>query len=228
MVVPGNHDVWRNDTDSRAKYEDLLPRLAREAGFHMLDTGPLVVGRTGFVGSIGWYDYSMRNPDLGLTTEQYEAKRVRGLATWNDLHFVNWPWSDREFTDRCLTRLQQHHDQVADRADRLVAVIHHLPFRELLYGPAAPPYEFCRAYMGSVRFGEMFCGWPALRHVLCGHRHGHDRLRMPGLDAWCVGSEYGRKRLLSLDLDSGECEVYLFEQADGTVTRADENGRVSP
>jgi hypothetical protein len=208
---------------------DLMPRLAGDAGFHMLDTGPLVRGDTAFVGSIGWYDYSLRNPDLGFTTEQYAAKRIRGVATWNDLRFVDWSWTDEEFTERCAEQLRTDYRQAAGRAGRVVAVIHHLPYRELLYGPAAQPYEFCRAYMGSVRFGEVFSGWPALQHVLCGHRHGHDHLRKPGLDAWCVGSEYDRKRLISLDMETGECEVYLFERIrDGTVTRTHENGPACP
>jgi hypothetical protein len=68
--------------------------------------------------------------------------------------------------------------------------------------------------MGSTRFGEVMAGWPALHHVVCGHRHGHAHLHINGHDAWCVGSEYGRKRLLELDLDTGTCTVHLFTPAD--------------
>jgi predicted phosphohydrolase len=227
LLVPGNHDVWRNEADSREKYEELLPRLAQEAGFHMLDDEPRVIGDAGFVGSIGWYDYSMRNPGLGLTLEQYAGKRVRGVATWNDLRFVDWPWSDEEFTERCLERLQAHYEEVAARTERVLAFIHHLPFSDLLYGPASTPYEFCRAYMGSVRFGELMTGWPKLEHVFCGHRHGYAHLRTGGLDAWCVGSEYGRKRLLELDLETGACTVHAFTPADGAAEHAIE-GEVRP
>jgi hypothetical protein len=186
----------------------------------LLDEGPLLVGQTAFIGSIGWYDYSLRSEELDLTLEQYAAKRVRGLATWNDLHFVDWPWSDAEFTERCLARLEAHCHEAAAQAERLVGVIHHVPFRELLYGPAAPPYEFCRAYLGSDRFGRLFERCPALRHVLCGHRHGYAHERIGEIDAWCVGSEYSRKRLLELNLAEGTATVHAFAVApDGKVQR---------
>ena len=62
-LVPGNHDLWvgiDSRRDSLQMYEDVLPRLAAEHGFHYLDRGPLVLPAAdlALVGSITWYDYT--------------------------------------------------------------------------------------------------------------------------------------------------------------------------
>jgi len=60
LFVPGNHDIWTRTVDSFTLYKKVIPQLLKEIDFHFLDGNPLVIGDTGFVGSIGWYDYSFR------------------------------------------------------------------------------------------------------------------------------------------------------------------------
>ena len=56
LLVPGNHCLWcRPGEDSVTRYEDLLPTVATERGFVLLDHEPQILGRVGLVGSIGWY-----------------------------------------------------------------------------------------------------------------------------------------------------------------------------
>src|SRR5262245_5604807 len=63
-LVPGNHDVWvaPDDTrgDSLAVYQEHLPRVGADHGFHYLDQGPLLLEEAdiALVGSMNWYDYS--------------------------------------------------------------------------------------------------------------------------------------------------------------------------
>jgi len=202
LLVPGNHDIWTRSGSSRDKYESDLPRAAGNCGFHMLDSGPVLLGGTAFVGTIAWYDYSMRNPSLGLSKDDYSRKTF-GRMKWNDGVYVRWDLRDEEFVDVTLGRLEEHYRQVEGQAKRVVAVLHHLPFSELLYGPASRPLEFCRAYMGSERFGRLLARLPKLSHAICGHRHGPAVFGQEGLTSFVVGSEYGLKRLLELDLESG-------------------------
>jgi hypothetical protein len=216
MVTPGNHDLWTPDGDSLQLYRNVLPEIAADCGFHTLDRGPLVLGRTAFIGNIGWYDYSFRDPDLGVPLRQYEAKELPGVCTWNDGRFVRWDVTDAEFTDRCLRRLLHHYRQVEPRAERVVAVLHHLPFRELLYGPADAAHEFSRAFMGSERFGRLLLDCPAVRYVICGHRHAPDAARFGPLQAVTVGSEYGTKRLVEINLETGRRRTRTFEARTGT------------
>src|SRR5450755_1333930 len=64
VLVPGNHDLWvRPDDpalDSLQMYEHELPHMAKELGFHFLDSAPLLLPEAdlALVGSINWYDYS--------------------------------------------------------------------------------------------------------------------------------------------------------------------------
>jgi len=73
LMVAGNHDLWQigQAADTSARYQHTLPEMAAEQGFHYLDSGPLVLGDTAFVGCMGWYDYSLRQRD-----EPIEGVRV--------------------------------------------------------------------------------------------------------------------------------------------------------
>lgn len=210
LLVPGNHDLWTAGSDSAGKYRKVLPALAADCGFHMLDVGPQIFGRVGFIGNIGWYDYSFRNADLNVPLHQYEAKELPGVCVWNDVRFIEWEMTDLEFTDRCLRKLQTAYRAVEERVHTVVAFLHHVPFRELLYDHSNAAFEFCRAYLGSERFGRLLLDWPKVRYVFCGHRHGPDRACFNGTRAFSVGSEYRVKRLIELDMSSGDHTTHLF------------------
>ncbi len=218
MVVPGNHDLWTpRGEDSRRKYRDVLPGLARKHKFHMLDARPHIMGRTAFVGNIGWYDYSLANPALKLSRTQYSSKQMPGICTWNDLRFIHWNMQDEEFTVNCCKRLQRHYEQAAANAHQVIAVLHHMPFSELLYGQASAALEFSKAFMGSLALGDVLRSWPTLRYAFCGHRHGPATCTHGPLRTWCVGSDYMAKRLIELDLTTGHYRTHVFEAKGKTV-----------
>ena len=210
LMVPGNHDLWTTSGDTGEKYRTVLPRIAAECGFSYLDNGAVTAGRTAFIGNIGWYDYSLRNPDLAVSLEDYRRKSLPGVCTWNDKLYIQWGLQDEEFTEMCLSALRDQYESVQADADQVVCVLHHLPFAELSYGPADLASEFCRAYMGSARFGELLLRCPKVRYVICGHRHGAATHRVDGLAAFVAGGEYEVKRLLELDLRTGRHEYVKF------------------
>ncbi len=203
LLVPGNHDLWTTSTSSKDKYKTVLPRIASECGFKTLDVEPAVAGDVAFIGNIGWYDYSFHNPDLKLSVEDYRRKSLPGVCSWNDGVYIRWEWEDEEFTQICLCKLSRHYSEVQAKARQVVAVLHHVPFAELLYETGGTAAEFCRAYMGSERFGNLLLRCPKVRFVICGHRHGPDSCQQGSLKAFVAGSEYGMKRLLNLDLETG-------------------------
>ncbi len=211
LLVPGNHDLWAGKESSRDRYRKALPEAASAAGFRMLDVGPVTAGAFGFIGNIAWYDYSFRNPNLKLDVADYERKELPGVCTWNDGRFMDWDVSDAAFTEQCLKKLWNDYRAVEPQVDTVVAVLHHLPFRELLYGPSDMPHEFCRAYMGSERFGQLLLDCPKVRWVICGHRHGPDACTVGHIEAVTVGSDYDMKRMLELNLATGECRTRTFE-----------------
>jgi len=84
FFVPGNHDLWsvsrRPDTPRR--YTRSLRSIAEGHGFHYLPGAPVAVGKTGFVGSAGWYDYGFRqvqSPRPGLRVMPFRVAGGRGV-----------------------------------------------------------------------------------------------------------------------------------------------------
>ena len=79
LLVPGNHCLWcREGEDSIDRYERVLPEVAGEFGFELLDHAPVVLDGVALVGSVGWYDYSFREACLGIPTAFYRAKVAPG------------------------------------------------------------------------------------------------------------------------------------------------------
>jgi len=210
LLVPGNHDLWTTSADSMEKYRTVLLAVARRCGFHMLDTEPVCAGEVAFVGNIGWYDYSLRNPNLRLSDDDYRRKTLPGVCTWNDGVYIQWDLDDEQFSQMCLDRLERHYALVASRVERAVVVLHHLPFAEMIRDTGVLTLEFCRAYMGSARFGELLTQCQKVRHVICGHRHARSAHQAGRLEALAVGSEYTLKRLLALDLETGDSTYTAF------------------
>src|SRR5947207_11629715 len=64
VLVPGNHDIWVTAADERGDswrvFNEHLPKLSAQHGFHCLDHGPLILPEAGLalVGTMNWYDYS--------------------------------------------------------------------------------------------------------------------------------------------------------------------------
>jgi predicted phosphohydrolase len=225
LFVAGNHELWSHAGDSWERYERHLPDAAREAGFHYLDESPLIVDDIAFVGSVGWYDYSFRYEDLGVPLRFYEAKVGPGAAErltecrhlladsddvpeaarhisarWMDGPNVKLPFSDPEFTDLLVERLDHHLTGLPDRVSEVVALIHHLPFADLIRRRGDPSWDFAAAFLGSPRFGEVLLRHPRVAHAYCGHSHQRARIRKGGLECINVGATYRDKRFEVLEL----------------------------
>src|SRR5262245_47034789 len=104
-------------------------------------SSPLIIGAVGFAGSLGWYDYSLRDPrrDGAIGRHQYEEGTLTDCngctGVWNDTRRAAWlryPLS-KDWRQRRL---------------RFVVVIHTNPFRSCLV-PGIKPDPF-DAYEGSV------------------------------------------------------------------------------
>lgn len=205
LAIPGNHDVWvpaDAPIDSRER-RARLPRLFRDAGFHPLEEGPIVIGGIGFAGCMGWYDYSFRDESLGYSLTCYETKCEPESTepVWGDAEYVRWPWSDGEVAAREAARLGQHLQHLSD-AREVIVVTHHLPTSRLLFHPRAlvPKFwRFANAFLGSERLGVTIAKYPNVRLALCGHIHEPREAAVGHQHFATVGGDYGRKALLSYD-----------------------------
>jgi predicted phosphohydrolase len=229
LLVPGNHCLWcREGEDSLDRYHRVLPSLAAEEGFFVLDHRPQVLGEVGLAGSVGWYDYSMIEPELGIPEDFYRAKISPGAARylgthedllerhaealterhmqlgvrWMDGRRVRLPFDDDAFCARLAARLDRQLQTLQARGEvrRIVAFLHHLPFIEQVPADRPDRFAFAAAYLGARRFGELLLAYPKVSHVYCGHSHWKDSRRIGRLEVVNIGSTYVDKHLEILDL----------------------------
>jgi len=227
LLVPGNHCIWcREGESSLDRYEKALPDVAADAGFSVLDHNPLVRGDLGLVGSIGWYDYSFAEKSLGIPEDFYREKLAPGAAAylgthrslleaheaaltqrhysigarWMDGVRVKLGMSDEEFTTLLVKKLAEQLQDVASRAERIVAFVHHLPFAELVPRNRPDKFAFAAAYMGSGRFGKVLLDCDKVSDIYCGHSHWPMRTRIGQINVVNVGSTYVEKRIEILEV----------------------------
>ena len=226
LFITGNHELWTNRPDSYAIFRDELPGRVRGMGWRWLEDEPYVSPNRQFaiVGSIGWYDYSFAQPNLGIPRRFYEAKISPGAAArltehahlldktddipphameifarWNDGRNVRLHRSDEQFLVELLHRLCAQLDALKG-IPTIVAATHHLPFAELLPPPHSFQWDFAKAYLGSGAIGDLLSRYEAVRHLFCGHSHYPAAAEIGGIRATNIGSGYRFKTFKTLDL----------------------------
>ncbi|HEY0007549.1 MAG TPA: metallophosphoesterase [Tepidisphaeraceae bacterium] len=222
LFLCGNHELWTSGPNSYALFEIDLPRRVRELGWQWLETEPFQLAGTAIVGTVGWYDYSFAADTLGIPDRFYAAKISPGaahrlssyqhllrddvspaamevVARWNDGKFVKLGRADEAFLQERIDRLRLSLDQVA-AADRVIAAVHHVPFKQLLPPRHSATWDFARAYLGSDRLGDVLLADPRVSHVYCGHSHHAAEAHIGHLHAINIGSGYRSKRVLTLDV----------------------------
>jgi predicted phosphohydrolase len=222
LLTAGNHEFWTMGEDSYTNYRDLLPKRTRELGWHWLEDDPFILGDVAIVGSVGWYDYSFAQKELGIPSRFYASKVSPGaaerfteftslfdrrddiapsamevIARWNDGRFVKLGRSDEAFLDELLIKLRSQLESL--RAKHVIAAIHHLPFRELLPPPKRPQWDFAKAYLGSEKIGQFLLEFPNISHVYCGHSHFPAEAQVGHIHAIATGCGYRAKTLKTLD-----------------------------
>lgn len=182
-VLVGNHDLWGrrpNGPSSQELWEDVLPRVTREAGAIWLETEPLVVQgvRLAIAGTIGWYDY-LAYPGR---TEEAIAEAKKGPHGIADADHIDWAWSDPEFAAGRRESLRTTLESLSGRkdVDRILVVTHVPPFMELqspearerANNPKTMAYEQdISAYRFAPGLGALICRYPKVTHVVAGHNH---------------------------------------------------------
>jgi Icc-related predicted phosphoesterase len=192
VFVPGNHDLWclRDSPSSRARYEEAIPRAVRAAGFHPLGAEPVALDGVAFAGVTGWYDYTLRNPEMDQTFTPDDYRRgAWGRLRWNDKARIDWPGDDGAPLDDvaiCAAQVASLERQLAaceepGRSTRsTVVVTHHLPFRELVTSRGELPWDFLNGFMGSARLGDAIRRSPSVRLACAGHTHYRKQASIEG------------------------------------------------
>src|SRR5688572_9575180 len=80
LFVAGNHELWTAGQDSYRLFTDDLLRRVRGLCWLWLEGEPVVIDGVGVAGTVGWYDYSFAQPELGVPRRFYEQKVSPGAA----------------------------------------------------------------------------------------------------------------------------------------------------
>jgi 3',5'-cyclic AMP phosphodiesterase CpdA len=221
-LVPGNHDIWVGDADSRgdslAVYRELLPRLSAAHGFHYLDDGPLLVPTDALtiVGSINWYDYTWADP-IALAEAFFDwENRLRTKrftrGRHNDGRFVRWRYDDQSFTAEVVAAFDRH---LSASTGPIFVVTHHPPFQALAFpqtGPATPDGLLWAAFSGNRALEESLARHAdRIPYAFCGHTHRARTGNLGPIRGYNTGSDYPFKRLLMLDWPTGEISEKAFD-----------------
>jgi len=202
LAVAGNHELWLREGSSYDLYQTRLPELFAKAGFHLLDKDPVILGTTAFVGNIGWYDLSFRDPSLvGPDERCYESKRWPGHVTWNDGPYVRLGKSDAEFCGELRQRLEADIRGLPPVVTTIVVVTHHVAFAEMARRAEDDEIgRFCMAFSGSAALGQLLLGDQRIRYHICGHTHTKQRVTKGHVESINVGSTYEDKRFAMVEL----------------------------
>ncbi|OLS23649.1 MAG: 3',5'-cyclic adenosine monophosphate phosphodiesterase CpdA [Candidatus Heimdallarchaeota archaeon LC_2] len=121
IYCPGNHDIWVNSKAHDAswtKYYQILPQLSTELGWHYLPNQPLIVNNVAFVGTMGWYDYSTRNPiwDDKISILEYSSKYNKSSgAIWMDREYAKFgDHNDNVVADHFANELIEDLQSISD------------------------------------------------------------------------------------------------------------------
>lgn len=212
-AIAGNHDVWNRVGEDRSQdlWETLLPGTAARLGYHWLETDNLILGSLGVCGTMAWYDYSGRHPDVELDEDAYEQIKA---AVSNDGRYIDWPWSDREFSRRLAGDFEKRLSALQNNPDVTdIVVITHVPlFRDSLRPYDDPDQAVANAYYANLPVGSMVLNCDKVRAVFSGHVH-YDRrfvIERDQHDPVLVGnvpSDYGAPAALVWEVGSLEAEA---------------------
>jgi len=230
LIVAGNHELWTRNDDSYRLFKEDLPRRVRDVGWHWLEREPFINDDIAIVGSVGWYDYSFAQEQLGIPRRFYEHKVSPGgaeqldkyrhlleaaddvppeareiFARWNDGQFVKLHRSDEEFLNELLIDLRRQLESLRDRV--VIAAIHHLPFAQLLPPSHNAQWDFAKAYLGAARMGQLLLQYPNINTLLCGHSHFAAEAQIDHIHAINIGSGYRAKQCLMIDAQRGEVRI---------------------
>ena len=219
LLVPGNHDLWTRASSpaSLELYDERLPAIAAEHGFHYLDHAPYLSagGAEAIVGNINWYDYSFADPDLEReipdVRKMYQAKRFPH-GQHNDGRFIRLGMSDAAFTRRVVERFREQLHGLPASVERVTVIQHHPPVRELFYPTPLVTVDqrVWLAYTGNRRMQDLVLKEPRVRHIVCGHTHAACEADILGKRCLNIGGDYNWKRLLLLDTATGEEQAWEF------------------
>lgn len=159
--VAGNHDVWVPEQAEENSWGNYHLMMNHPNYLH----APSEVGDHVIIGGMGWYDYSLGMDDISSDTFKKEKKHL-----WKDARFARWEIDDEVLLTRFIKSWRA--DLEKHRNKPVMFVNHFIPYKAFLtWLPDNDKMNFCQAYMGSARIGQMLDQYSNIDYVAFGHTH---------------------------------------------------------
>ncbi len=223
-VVPGNHDLWVTENDSRGDslnvYQEHLPNVCREFGCHFLDHEPLVFPEAdlAIVGTVNWYDYSWSIERMKAEIPDWEwhlQNKAFTRGRHNDGRFVRWPTDDVRFTADIVARFEQHLTQALTKVASVMVLTHHPAFGGISF-PRKSPLAGLDPLLWAALSGNTAIEAILTRHadrvpyIFSGHTHRAIEARLGISRGYNIGGDYHFKRMLIVNWPAGAIETHIF------------------
>lgn len=200
-VVAGNHDLYSfySTFSSEELWNDVLPRITRDAGFVWLDEENIYIDNVAIVGSMMWYDYSYRSPELEHASITYFDKWHK--ENWSDGKEINWDRNNKEFANELVDMFIGRMDEADARDDiDTILVASHMPvYREQSYG-----YEgdgrVSDSFYYNLTAGNLLRQFEKVKYVVSGHTHRGRTRQFGDLCLMTVPSDYGDPKYITLEV----------------------------
>ncbi|MCB2156292.1 metallophosphoesterase [bacterium] len=208
LVLTGNHDLWNSPTEkSRELFDETLPKITARAGFFWLDGDkPFIAGNIGVAGSLGWYDYSAKDPSRELSDEEILGMKSRFAM---DADRIDWEETDQEFAAECRDRLERQLEALEgdDRVEK-VLVVTHVPIFEnqIDRRPNDEHWSLGNPFFAHLTMGEQVRKFPKVRWTVSGHTHVGmngvvERDGMAPIATAVIGSDYYKPAHVIVDTE---------------------------
>ncbi|KKO55561.1 metallophosphoesterase [Paenibacillus sp. DMB20] len=198
LFVPGNHDYWSKEngiTDTWRIYRQFqtFKGCLSERPYRL--SGDWTV-----VGSSGWYDYTLGEPEY--TYEQFEEMRAMD-RTWQDRVYVHWGMSNRDIHRYFHNRVERELE--ANRGSSIIMVTHMLSHPYFKVPMPHPQWSYFNAFLGSTDYAALYRKY-GVRYGIMGHVHYRKRYAEQGTEMICACLGYRKEwRNASVSEEIREC-----------------------
>jgi predicted phosphohydrolase len=204
LILVGNHDLWARDgIDSETLWTRTLPDLTREHGAIWLENEYWLQDGVAVCGTLGWYDYTGRDPTIPMTVEEYARDKGRFMA---DGVYMNWGRTDFKFAESLGEALSARLASLdADPTVREILVVTHVPaFAEaIVRKPGDFQWNVSNAYFYNLTLGQRILTSRKVTRVISGHTHVGRTAQIPGkagpIDMQVIPADYGKPVSVMLD-----------------------------
>lgn len=208
LFLAGNHDLWMpyhpEAVNSSRVFDTELPELVKMYGHNWAEDSTFISddNRIAIVGTIGWYDYSVKDLTHTHYPNEYFASQKKNYN--NDGNFVKFDEgvTDVSFSKNLLDNLKKRIKELPDAVKTIIIFTHVPVFSDcVVFKPWDHRWTFGSSYFYNLTLGEELRGIKKLRLVLSGHTHCEKEGMVEGVLGNKIkyivsGSDYGKPQLV--------------------------------